>query len=519
VRPRIPAAVLSGGIATVLVSGLAACTPGDPQAAVPSTDPSSSSPSSPEAAEAAVRQVEYYGVPLRVTVGPVESTGDVAVVPLEVAVDPAADPELVAAAPQLGLTLAGADIRANTGAAGPYGIRLVEDGVVYPVGVSADSSFTASKGVLPLDNATPVSAVSVHGAPGGDAVDVLVPRLGMFRDVPVVEAGPATDATLAEVGEPVDPPSYELRSFSASFDDVASTSEEGGAVTVTLTSDVLFDPSEHRLDADAKAAVADVVASVQAAAGSGQISVVGHTDDVDTDAVNQKLSEQRAEAVAAELRAGLGDAYDVSGEGRGEGEPVVAGTSPEARAANRRVEIVFTADQGVPTTAAPASGELPAAEVPESSGGEPVTFEGATAGQEFEVEVAEMTRTEEGIVGSFRLTQLSGPEVMGAVFGGDIYSGFAASRGFAASNQLGGLHEIALLTGSERVFPLDYEVPEGTPLSISSRRLLGEELIDFPLPDAGAILVTGVWPDTGQDTVTLEATQRFRLTDVPVSDS
>lgn len=518
--------VVSGAVGVALVVALSGCTTDEPDETAQSTPtesssatPSASPSPSPAAVEGVVVEREYYGVPLQVTVGPVESTGDLAVVPIEVAVDPAADPALVTAAPQLGLTLAGADIRAGASAAGTSGVRLVDEATVYPVGVSADSSFTATSGVLPLDPGTPVSAVSVHAAPAGEEVDVLLPRLGMFRDVPVMDAGADVDATLAEVGEPVDPPSYELRSFSASFDDVASTSEEGDVVTVTLTSDVLFDSSEHRLDGEAKAAVADVVEQVEEAADGGTVSVVGHTDDVDTDDFNQKLSERRAQSVADELRSGLGDTYDVSSEGRGESEPVAIGTSPEARAANRRVEIVFTAEQQTPAVEEDSSNGLPAAEVPESTGGDPVTFESGTSGQEFQVEVAELVRTDEGVVGSFRLTQLAGPEVIAGVFGGDTYSGFAAKRGFAASNQLAGLHEVALLTGDERVFSLDYEVPEDAPLSISSRRLLGEELIDFPLPDDGGILVTAVWPDTGQDTVTFEATKRFRLSDVPVSDS
>ncbi|WP_418277914.1 OmpA family protein [Isoptericola jiangsuensis] len=517
--------LVSGAMVASLALVLSACTDDEPVDTPSSAPPASAaeSPESPsptvEAVEGVSGEREYYGVPLQVTVGPVQSTGDLAAVPMEVVVDPSADPTLVAEAPQLGLTLAGADIRAGASAAGASGLRLVDGASVLPVGVSADSSFTATRGVLPLDATTPVTAVSVHAAPEGETVDVLLPRLGMFRDVPVVDAGAEFDATLAEVGEPVEPPRYELRSFSATVDDVASTSEEGDVVTVTLTSDVLFDSSEHRLDAAAKDAVADVVSQIEEAAGSGQVSVVGHTDDVDTNASNQKLSEQRADAVAAELRSGLGGGYEVSSEGRGESEPVAAGTSSQARAANRRVEIVFTAEQEEPAAQDDGEGDLPAADVPESTGGDPVAFEGATPGQEFEIEAVEMVRTDEGIVGSLRLTQLSGPEVVAGVLGGDTYSGFAAKRGFADSNQLAGLHEVALLTGDERVFALDYEVPEGTPLSISSRRLLGEELIDFPLPAEGGILVTGVWPDTGQDTVTLEATKRFRLADVPVSDS
>ena len=69
------------------------------------------------------------------------------------------------------------------------------------------------------------------------------------------------------------------------------------------------------------------------------ISVNGHTDDVGSDAYNQKLSERRAEAVRDYLvKAGL-PADILSVEGHGKALPLVSGTSEEARAKNRRVEL------------------------------------------------------------------------------------------------------------------------------------------------------------------------------------
>jgi outer membrane protein OmpA-like peptidoglycan-associated protein len=69
------------------------------------------------------------------------------------------------------------------------------------------------------------------------------------------------------------------------------------------------------------------------------LSVNGHTDDVGTDAYNQKLSERRAEAVRDYLvKAGL-PAAALSVTGHGKSVPLVPGTSDAARAKNRRVEL------------------------------------------------------------------------------------------------------------------------------------------------------------------------------------
>jgi OOP family OmpA-OmpF porin len=69
------------------------------------------------------------------------------------------------------------------------------------------------------------------------------------------------------------------------------------------------------------------------------ISVNGHTDDVGTDAYNQKLSERRAQAVRDYLvKAGLA-AEILSVEGHGKSRPIVAGNTEAARAKNRRVEL------------------------------------------------------------------------------------------------------------------------------------------------------------------------------------
>lgn len=69
------------------------------------------------------------------------------------------------------------------------------------------------------------------------------------------------------------------------------------------------------------------------------VSVNGHTDDVGSQEYNQKLSEQRAQAVRDYLvKTGL-SAEIVSVTGHGKSLPLVPGTSDAARAKNRRVEL------------------------------------------------------------------------------------------------------------------------------------------------------------------------------------
>jgi outer membrane protein OmpA-like peptidoglycan-associated protein len=71
------------------------------------------------------------------------------------------------------------------------------------------------------------------------------------------------------------------------------------------------------------------------------VGVNGHTDDVGTVEYNQKLSERRAQAVRDYLvSAGL-SAEIMTVTGWGKSNPRVEGTSNEARAKNRRVELAI----------------------------------------------------------------------------------------------------------------------------------------------------------------------------------
>lgn len=70
-----------------------------------------------------------------------------------------------------------------------------------------------------------------------------------------------------------------------------------------------------------------------------RVEIHGHTDDIGSSEYNQKLSERRAEAVMNYLVDTGIDPKIVDTKGHGKTSPVVPGTTPKARAKNRRVEI------------------------------------------------------------------------------------------------------------------------------------------------------------------------------------
>jgi outer membrane protein OmpA-like peptidoglycan-associated protein len=69
-----------------------------------------------------------------------------------------------------------------------------------------------------------------------------------------------------------------------------------------------------------------------------EVEISGHTDDVGSNSSNQRLSQQRAEAVREWLVNKGIDAARLTAVGYGEDQPFVANDSPENRQKNRRIE-------------------------------------------------------------------------------------------------------------------------------------------------------------------------------------
>lgn len=107
--------------------------------------------------------------------------------------------------------------------------------------------------------------------------------------------------------------------------------------TVEL-SGVTFELDSDRLRPDAKT-ILDEVARVMERYPEMLVEVAGHTDSLGSDAYNQQLSQQRAEAVRQYLIERGVSPDRMTAVGYGESEPVDTNDTVEGRERNRRVEL------------------------------------------------------------------------------------------------------------------------------------------------------------------------------------
>ncbi|HOS87717.1 MAG: OmpA family protein [Comamonadaceae bacterium] len=110
------------------------------------------------------------------------------------------------------------------------------------------------------------------------------------------------------------------------------------ATKVTYAADAFFDFDKAVLKPEGKAKLDDLIGKIKGI-NLEVIIAVGHTDDVGTDAYNQKLSVKRAESVKAYLVSKGIEQNRVYTEGKGEKQPIASNKTAEGRAKNRRVEI------------------------------------------------------------------------------------------------------------------------------------------------------------------------------------
>lgn len=105
-------------------------------------------------------------------------------------------------------------------------------------------------------------------------------------------------------------------------------------------SDILFDFDEYNLNNDARKILDKLVEIIKAKYPNHEIIVEGHTDNIGTNEYNQKLSEKRAQTVAAILKKKL-EHDKVSYRGMGKSNPIDDNSTSAGRQRNRRVEIII----------------------------------------------------------------------------------------------------------------------------------------------------------------------------------
>ena len=123
---------------------------------------------------------------------------------------------------------------------------------------------------------------------------------------------------------------------------VLATSESARGLIVNM-SDVLFDTGRYTLKPNTQISLAKVSGILQAYPGL-KVQVEGYTDSVGSDQYNQKLSENRADAVRDFLVTQGVQTDNISATGYGKAKPVADNATAQGRAQNRRVNLVVSGD-------------------------------------------------------------------------------------------------------------------------------------------------------------------------------
>ena len=106
-----------------------------------------------------------------------------------------------------------------------------------------------------------------------------------------------------------------------------------------VTNNILFETGKATLKAESMDEIKRI-ADYMKKNPNVRFEVQGHTDNQGSDAVNDPLSQQRAEAVVKALE-GLGvDGFNLRAVGKGSHEPVAVNSTDAGRAKNRRVEFI-----------------------------------------------------------------------------------------------------------------------------------------------------------------------------------
>jgi outer membrane protein OmpA-like peptidoglycan-associated protein len=133
----------------------------------------------------------------------------------------------------------------------------------------------------------------------------------------------------------------ELERMEKALGRIAETRRTALGLVMSLGEDTLrFDFDKATLRPEHRETLSRIAGVLLASKGY-RIDIYGHTDDIGTEEYNLRLSQRRAQAVRSYLvEAGI-DPEIISTKGYGKSSPRVKGTAPQARAANRRVEIAI----------------------------------------------------------------------------------------------------------------------------------------------------------------------------------
>jgi len=187
---------------------------------------------------------------------------------------------------------------------------------------------------------------AVIGASSGGAVGGVIGRKAGNTAVGAIAGAAIGGVAGGYIGKYMDRQAEEMK---AQVKDVKVERVDEG-IDLKFDSALLFDFGKDNLRSETKTNL-DKLAEILKKYPDTNILVEGDTDSVGSEEFNQKLSEQRAQAVADYLVSLNVDRSRLMTVGYGETQPTDTNLTEEGRQANRRVEIAIIANDRLKETA------------------------------------------------------------------------------------------------------------------------------------------------------------------------
>lgn len=188
---------------------------------------------------------------------------------------------------------------------------------------------------------------SLIGAGGGAALGLLIGHFAGNKAIGAAVGTAVGAGTGALIGKRMDNAAKAAAQVQNATVETITDANNLTAVKVTFDSGLLFATNKYDLNAAAKSNLAEF-AKVLKDFNDADVLIYGHTDSTGSDAINNPLSVNRANAVANYLRSlGVSNTQIKGVEGFGSKEPVADNSTVAGRAKNRRVEVYMYASEAM----------------------------------------------------------------------------------------------------------------------------------------------------------------------------
>ena len=194
---------------------------------------------------------------------------------------------------------------------------------------------------------------AVIGAAGGAVIGGIIGNKGNNTVIGAIIGAAAGGAVGAVIGSKMD---KQAKKMEEDLGNTATVERVGEGIKVTFNSQLLFDFGKSSLMESNKQTLENFAETLKQNPDT-DLLIVGHTDNVGSNAFNQSLSENRAAAVSNHLSTFGVSSSRLKIQGMGETQPLVSNTTEAERAQNRRVEIAIIANEAMKADAKKEAGQ------------------------------------------------------------------------------------------------------------------------------------------------------------------